>query len=233
MSKEINIYVPLDVLLDTRIAVISMMDENKAIDILRNGYHNRRSDIFKDIDKDEFDALYSKRDINVLLRSQCTNAVLFLSELITELQLKVSVTPQYEKVSLYINTYPYVLDEETVENITGAISFWIKDLCKIGTIHLSDEELTPEYIKDRFNILFMYHYANWLEVNTDNFSKTSINDCTLYVPAISFEHDLTDELIQNLTKMSMHPIQAVRVLLAPFVKVDPIDVSVFSVLNKC
>lgn len=231
MSKTVTILVPLDVILDTRIATVALMDEDKAVEILKNGYHKRRSDFFKGIDKKEFDERYKRRNEETLSRAQCTNIIYVLRDMVKLLIHQAMTTPYHNKVKLVINLYPYQLNKDTADIILAAISKWMIDLCEIESIYIRDEDLTPDFIKGRYDILFMYHYAHWLEQNTENFKKTSINDCNLYVPAISFETDLTDEMINKIKKESMHPLDAIKLLAAPFINIEPIDVSAFSVME--
>lgn len=230
-NKSVNILIPLDVLLDTRIATIALMDEDKAINLLQNGYHNRRSDLFLGIDKNEFLEKYSQRDELTLAKSQCTGIRFVLEDMIDTLHMQSETTPYHDKISITINTYPYKIKFDTLNLIIKAISGWLKFKGEIRTVYLSDEDLTPELIKSSYDILFMYHYAQWLETQVKNFENTSINNCNLYVPAISFEHDLNDKFLESIVDEGMHPLEALKFLLAPFINLEPIDVEVFSVLN--
>lgn len=231
MSETINILIPLDVILDTRIATIALMNETKAIEILKSGYHKRRSDFFKGIDKKEFDLKYSQRNEATLAKAQCTNIVYVLKDMIEQFLNQAISSHKQSKIIVTINTYPYEIAKESRSLILSAISVWLGEMCELSSIHISDKDLSPDFIKNRYDVLFMYHYAHWLEYHTENFKKTSINTSNLYVPAISFEQDITDQVIEKLKKESMHPLEALKLLTAPFVNIEPIDVSAFSVIS--
>ena len=231
-EKVFNILVPLDVILDTVIATVFRIDQNKAYELLKNGYHNRRSDFFSGIDKKEFDALYASRDINTLLRSQLTNIFVVINDIILSVAQKSIHEPYVEKSIVTINTYPYKLTSEQKKLFVDAVFYKIGRLCSVNLEYISDEELTPSFIKDRYNVFFMYKYDHWLELHTKEFEKIRIPEVQLFAPAISFTHDLTDELLRDLlNENKTHPFKQLKFALAPFVDLQLLDVNVFSVYN--
>lgn len=229
--NTVKILVPLDVLLDTRIATVARIDNDLATTVLKNGYHTRRSDFYDGVDKKQFDDLYAKRDLLTLNNAQCTNIIKLLKSLTQTLFNQAVETPYVGRIQLIINLHPYTLEDTTKKLIIAAISEWVDDICEVSSTYITEEELSPEVIKGTYDILFMYHYGRWLELHTKQFETTPINSVTLYVPAISFENNLDDATMEKIAKDSMHPIMAIKLLCAPFIKLEPIDVSAFSIFE--
>jgi len=231
-NQKVGILIPIDVLLDTRIATIAKIDEQKALDLLNQGYHERRSDFFPGIDKTRFEEEYQKRDTSTLARAQCTNAVLFLKELVLTLTKQAVNTPFLSSVEVTINLHPYTLEESVIKGLVTAVSFWIDSLAIVKCASISNEDLTPNLISESFDILFMYEYASWLELQTKNFETKPIPSVNLYVPAISFTSELTEAIVQKVKEdTKMHPLEATKFLLAPFINLEPLDAKLFSVLS--
>lgn len=230
IKEEVNILVPLDVFLDTRIATVARLDAQKATELLMHGYHERRSDFYPGIDKKAFDALYESRDLKTLLYAQCTNIFIILRDLLASLVYTSSTTPYFKKISVLVNLTPYEIIEPELTLILKAIGAWLTPMAEISAIRLSDKELTPQYVKEHFNVLFRYEYSDWLEMHTEDFEHSPIPEVDLYVPAISFTHDLTDSLLKELkSKRGTHPIDDLKFAMAPFINLQPLDVSAFSV----
>ena len=232
MNKTARILISLDALLDTRIGTIARMDQNLALRVLSQGYHVRKSDFFPGVDKQLFDEMYAKRDLETLRISQCTNIVLVIKDFVTSIITSAINTPYIDDCEIVINTYPYDIDEQTIKLIKQALMFWVNRFATIDHVHLSDEELTPSLIKDNYDVLYMYSYEHWLDCQTNNFEKTQITRVDLYVPAISFNHDLTDKMIKDIKdETGQHPFEHLKFAMAPFVNMKPIDVSAFSIFN--
>lgn len=231
-KKIINILIPLDVILDTVIATIARIDNTVALDLLKTNYHKRKCDFFPNIDKKEFDRLYAARDLETLSKSQLTNVFYVIKDILIAIIQKSIKTPFVEDSLITINTYPYNLDPTQARLFADAVFYRIGKLCPVVTESISDENLTPQFIKGRFDILFMYKYDHWLEMHTKDFEKIQIPEVELYVPAISFTHNLTDELLKDLLRENKtHPIDQLRFALAPFINLQPLDASVFSVYH--
>lgn len=232
MSRTARILISLDVLLDTRIATVARMDQEKAVEILNGNYHQRKSDFFDGIDKAQFDLMYDQRDLETLLISQCTNIVLILKNFVSSIIDTAINTPYIDDCNITINTYPYDIDDKTITTIKQAVMHWVDRFATVDHVHLSDENLTPSYIKDNYDVLYMYQYDKWLETQTSNFEKTQIPRVDLYVPAISLNHDLTDKMIRDIKEETgQHPFDHLKFGLAPFINIKPIDVSAFSIFN--
>ena len=82
-DKVSRILISLDCILDTRLAVIMDINPSLVDKVLVNkdfNYHERLSDEFPDVDKSDFNARYSNRDITILAQSRVTNIFNFLIE---------------------------------------------------------------------------------------------------------------------------------------------------------
>lgn len=232
MDKFINILLPIDVLYDTRLGTLYQMDPQLADRVVVDNYHKRKSDFFKGVDKSVFDKAYENRNQKTLYDSYITNVCHFLSQIVSTLYVENTTnTPYSIKVNITLNTYPYNITDQSAQMICKMLALKVGLGVNVDWVYISQKELTPSFIKSRYQILFMYHYDTWLEEHTDEFEKVSINSVILYVPAISFVKDITDEDLIRFARTKTNPIHELKVLCAPFVRLEPIDVKIFSLVG--
>lgn len=228
-STEVKILMDLDAILDTRIATVARIDEDLATKLLVGDYHKRRSDFLTGVNKEEFDLAYSKRDRTTLNMSQCTNMLIVLKDMLLSLLSTGLATPYITYVTVDVNFYPYDLKDDEIDLILKAISSWIPKLASLHGVNLSEDKITPDFIKNNYDVIIKYHYDTWLEINTKGFEKTLVPEVDLYVPAISFTTDLTDEVLRDIyEETGKHPMDMLKFGLAPFINLQPLDVSAFS-----
>ena len=252
-AKIEGIYVPLDVLLDTRIGTVARhFGDAVAIEVLENGYHSREDDNYPavlkalelkaqeagtEVDVDTFKRLYSARDVETLKLSTLTNSVELIAKTIIAVLERAIESPYSTKFKVTVNTYPYELSAEEMTQISAVIAGKLSDLVSAGvpieieTTAIPLSALTPSFCKDRFVALIMYEYAEWVELQHKGLIKLPIPEITLITPAIYHEKTPTlTELRESIEQLS-HPMHVMYEALKPYVRLDLIDVSYFSLVT--
>ena len=192
-SKELRIIVNLDSLFDTRLGTIVRINPTWVGPLIKGGYHSRihnhLSLINKDIDNDIVTEVFNNRDVDTLKVSKATNIVNLLEIKIREHLMLMESTPHKKDIVIIINTYPYNLTTETVRNIIGTLSdIW--NTKNIRRIHISDKDLTPEFLTKKYNRLITHDLDSWLVPNVKKLEITPIPLFNLTVP--TFINDIIE-----------------------------------------
>jgi hypothetical protein len=231
-DKREGIYVPLDVLLDTRLGTLALIDPELPAKALANNYHHRRDDNFPGIDSEKFKEAYKQRTWETLANSTITNAVMFIKHLASLMNEQAVSRPYHDGVKITINTYPYILTTEERVGIQAAVSFWLGGTAPVDVINIPLHELTPSFCKARFSLMFMYDYEEWMEVQANAFQSVRIPDITLFVPALYFNKTPTDSELETVTRDGAHPQMAIEMLASPLVELRLIAVEYFSITRQ-
>ncbi len=236
--KMEGIYVPLDVILDTRIGTLArMLGDDVVVDILQQGYHSRQDDKYPGVDVDAYKRLYSARDLETLKASTLTNAVDLIAKTIIALLEQAMEGPYHIGVRVVVNTYPYHVSAEETASITRVIAGKLKIIAEVGvpieveSIHLPLSALTPSYCKDHFKALLMYEYEEWLGLQHRALMQQAIPEITLITPAIYHEKTPTLSELKETVEEIAHPFYVLFESLKPFISLELIDVSYFSIVN--
>lgn len=226
-----EIYVDLDVLLDTRLGTLARLSKDAAEQTLLNDYHKRTQDIFEGVDMAEYKALYAKRDQVTLEHSLVTGAVPLLRQLVTSIVEQSISNPLHGGVEIVVNLHPYVLTSEEADEIRLVIATWVQGLAKVSTTVLHPEDLTPTHCKARFAMMLLYNVGSWLELHHREFATVQIPEITVFSPALYEVQPTETELVEN-TKEATHPFQAFEWIASPLITLNLIDVKYFSVITK-
>jgi len=227
-----QIYVDLDVLLDTRLGTIARLNEDAAVKTLQSGYHTRVADQFEHVDMDEYKALYAQRDGDTLSKSMLSGAVPFLRDIAEALALQARSRPYHNGGKLIVNTHPYTstLSTSELDEIGRAIAARMDGHAPVELVDISPESLTPYHCKHNFAMMMVYDFGAWMEMHSSAFRTTRLPEVTLYSPRIYHEIPREDEL-QKVTQEIMHPVAATEQLAAPIIALKLIDVKNFSVIT--
>ena len=184
-SKELRIIVNLDSLFDTRLGTIVRINPNWIEPLIQGGYHarihNHLSLINKDIDNDIVTEVFNNRDADTLKVSKSTNIVNLLEIKIREHLMLMESTPHKRDIVIIVNTYPYNLSTEIVRSIIEELS-GIWNTKNIRRIHISDKDLTPEFLIKKYNRLITHDLDSWLVPNVKKLEITPMPLFNLTVP---------------------------------------------------
>lgn len=190
MNAEHGFYVDLDVLFDTRHAVLSAMDEIKADDLFMQGYHRRERDEFPGFDIQEFRKRYKERDKFLLATAKPTGVLMNLSTTINHYASKSLIDGSPGTVTLFVNIYPYVLNDEEINDVVLCIKHLTLNQAGVRVINKNPLEITPAWLKDNVNIFYLYHWNQWLNHQIHNLVKLRLDDTLIVTPRLA---ELTQE----------------------------------------
>lgn len=213
-----GVYIDLDALLDTRLGtIIDNFGQDKAISILSNGYFTRKSNTFEGITLTEFENLYALRTKKVLLNSMVTKVMRLLVDLVATMNKQAITSPLHSGPKVYINIYPYKLNELEVNTILKCVVLSCNKACDVVMINTAPENLTPQYCKNTFAVMFKYDYSEWFEKQAANFDKARCPGLTCFVPAMYFVREPTKEELEKFVKEDMHPLSAIEMASSVFI----------------
>src|SRR5690606_11691311 len=127
LSMKQTILLDLDVLLDTRLATLLLMDRQVMSYFEKpEMYWHRTSDNFEQLTKGkilnaDFEARYAARDVTTLQHSVLTNMVFPLGDLTRRLQGERGTGLDIEEIRVIINCWPYKLSQEERDALADAV----------------------------------------------------------------------------------------------------------------
>ncbi len=218
-----TLLVELDCLLDTRISILSELDDNKLEEVIKQ-YHNRDIDEFPYYSFDRFKELYDNRDKNILKNALVTPIMDLIIEFVNKTLLQIINSPHHFRPKVIINIYPYDLKEEEIKNIISLIVNKTQQRATIEVINKDIKNLTIGYIKNNISIMVMYKYFEWLEYhcNIKAFEKITCPEVTLFGPSIYFKPK------QNNIDIKQDPIKSTEELASPLIGLKLLPISLFS-----
>lgn len=236
-----TIMVDLDTLLDTRLALLFYLDNEAGTlkgftTALRKEYATRTSDQWLEeisqLPKGEWQRLWSTRQTLDLLplgrQTYSIKAILdYINDNVNQ-QIKPTRGDEYD---LLINTYPYRLDDESAELICQMLDEQLVILGDIHTCHMSYDKLTPTYVKDNLDSLWLYDYGKWLDLHmpylVENPRPTIQLMCPKLIKPIPEGEEL-DELEQRILK-ELDPFEVLTGTLSMFISIQFIPTFFYSV----
>lgn len=199
-----NIYIDFDALFDTRITLLSSINEDIAVKVFNNDYDRRTSDIFDIIPYSVFNTYYENRNKNILLYSLPTFIYKVLETITLDFYSNLK-NKEVELQTMYVNTFPYNFNQEELDRFKITFENYIKNVT-VEFISYSDYDLTPS-ILDSYKIgnIVKYNGIDWLEQQNRllNIVDNPMLNKNLYVPAlINFKLNtkITKEIFKTISK---------------------------------
>lgn len=236
------IYVDLDMLLDTRIAVVDQLSTEAAIEILNKGraYRTRNSDqlhlLTEHITEEAYVKAYRKRDRTVLMRSRITPMMFAFAEAIKE-QVDVYLGNTIDRVIVHVNQYPFkLLDNERVAMIE-CIQTYIGFEPEISFIDVPLMDLSLAYLANHgYTGLFLYPFRDWVELHVPNVKEGDklIPQTTLITPRLMISEKIDTTGIEKMHDQdgnTISPEQTVRMALAPAISVQFVDPALICIMD--
>lgn len=226
-----SIYLDLDTILDTVMGTLGKMGPEHAVAALNSGrYHKRMIDEFENIPKQKFKEEYAKRDIDTLKLSVLTNMVFFLRRLIKDSLISAVIHQKVEKMCFTVNVYPYDFsDPDLVEMLIACIRFHTYSTSSVRIVSIPDEELTPEYCVQNFQIMIRYNWVDWLAKHKSFFEKKGIPGMTVVAPEIFYDAVPTHDDIHRLDLKKQNPFKMTEAVTAPLFRLKLMPISLFSI----
>ncbi len=223
-----NIYLTLDSILDTRLGTLAQLDPQYAINALNSGrYRVRMIDEFDGVTKEAFKEAYAKRNIDTIKHSVVSNLVFFLRRLVKDSLLEAVMQQRVERMCFTVNIWPYQFEEGLVEMLIGCIRFHTYSTSSVRIVSIPDEELTPRFCRENFQIMIMYDWVNWCAKHKAVFEKEGMPTVTVVSPELFTDRVPNQDEIDALQLRQQNPFKMTEQICAPMFRLKYMPVSLF------
>lgn len=185
VQKKHGFLVSLDELFDTRLAVLEMMDFEKADELQVSGYFTRERDEFPGVDLYEFRKRYAQRNIAVLANSTMTNLMINLRDIIGSYIVENTYENKEAEVDLVLNTYPYELTKEELNDMVTCIKLHLGNIVPVRVIHQPLKNISSDWLDDNVISFYCYDWNEWLTHHYLEFIKKRLETVVMLCPRIA------------------------------------------------
>lgn len=228
-----DIYVDLDSLFDTRLAILDKIDTKYATLVYGAGFAERVEDAFPNISKEQFKKLFDERDNDILSRSLLTGVVSMVEEHLKETVKTLHKTPGSKEVNVYINCWPYEFDIEGVEMILKPIHEMAQNRANIHAMNKDPRTIPSSFFSNKFAFLVMYDYTRWLFSVLDD-PRTISNPMaktTLIAPKLFLADTFDDKDMQEMLGAgNLDPFREIELVCAPYIGLEFLELPIFSAM---
>lgn len=228
--------IDIDCLYDTRLILLSLIDEDYAKKVLEDGsYFKRQHDSFEVIGYNDFMGLYQQRGDNpeLLRGAPNTNFHLAIQALVRQ---SISIGRRggfYRPVSLVINFFPYRLDKEEVQQVLGVLFEQMAETVEIIGVYIDPDDLTPELAKNQFDYIAMYEGNRWLVHHQDALKDKKYKELFVSLPALYQEKLPEKSYVEEMKKLTGLELFAMtEVAMAPAISLQMIPIELFCIYNE-
>lgn len=236
--KEDNDYylIDIDCLYDTRLIVLSLIDEDYTKKILEDGsYFKRQQDSFEVIEYADFMGMYEQRGENpeILRGAPNTNFHLAIQALVRQ---SISIGRRggfYRPVSLVVNFFPYILDKEEIEQLLGVLFEQMAETVEVSGVFIDPSELTPERAKQQFDYVAMYEGNKWLVQHQEALKDKRYKELFVSLPALYQEKTPDKSYVEEMKKLTGLELFALtEVAMAPAISLQFVPIELFCIYNE-
>lgn len=224
------VYIPLDALVDTRLGLLKLKWPEKFLEVDVDAYRERTTfHVWKlfGVGKDEWEAAWRTRDVDVLLNSAPTELTTRLRILLGHLAVAALTTPVVERPEVVVDVHPYRLTEEERQEIRDAVDELVPEGVKVTIDSIGEDRLTPELASIRFDGLFLYDLVSWIVKQTENLKTKQIPKVVIHYPAVLHEDDVV--VMDHIAQSETNPFDDIRQNCAALFTLSAIDPTMFSI----
>lgn len=231
-----TVYVELDALLDTRLAVVSSIDQEAAVKLVRSPeYFTRDSDDFSaitGIPHEQYLEAWGKRNVDVLKRSLRTGMPTLLQELMTKLEIQEENTPFRQNTDLEVNIWPYTdLNPSEREMLCLSVMAHAGIQTIPRVVCYDPRELTPQRLRHKLSGMIIYNLRDWLQHHMEVFGKVVAPEVAVLTPALynGERVDLTQLANDPDLRTDVSPFALTEVACSEWFQLNYLDVKHFSI----
>lgn len=204
MDEPKGIYVDIDALFDTRFALLSVLSPELARGSFQDKYFTRKQDSFGFIPNRLFRQFYKKRNRDLLKLSRPTSIPTLIAEHIDTVKLTSLVEKVDGEVVVFINIFPYVLNDKEIEELRlSFLPYFVN--CK-NILIMSKPNIRPEWISKNCMMMIKYDGIDWVNRNIANgeLIRHQLMDTILYLPTLmDGKEELTEEDFEQVAKLAL------------------------------
>ena len=237
------ILIDIDVLLDTRLATLLLIDDEWVGKVIDNGYRARESDVWSKlapgIDQEEYDNLYKNRDVNTLALSRLTSFMPVLLDIVKQYEYTLTLEPDtLREAFIVINTHPYELEESNLADIVFAVKEYIGEMVQVKITHEPFERLSVPYMVDTgYTQYITYNFTEWCEHHFGNGydleKPVELPHFSIVAPKV-FKREISEEHQEELEQYEMtdeDPYGLLQMLFASTFELTFMPVEAYSLIS--
>lgn len=237
--------VPVDALLDTHMGTVYRLSPDTVTKLVKCNYHNRDYnhpwDYTDAFNRREFLTAWDGRDIDTLKVSVITKMPELIKSSIVKKEIESLTTVKYGKISVKINSYPYLLKLEAMNELSSILSELLDKKASIEIISVPFNKVSPSYIKrEAINTFVILDINEWLNDHYLELVKTPIPDVECIAPMLA--EDYRNRLLNAMRAGKINedianavdPFKAVEIGLSYLIRLSflPVEIFSFPVLRK-
>lgn len=234
-----GIYFSLDEMFDTRLPILYKYfpEHKKWLDefVSSGKYHTRLDEDYGPITRIMFEEAYAKRDADILPSCIITPNVQFIAALNVEFNQEVINEPFRKKPSIFINTFPYKLEQWEIADIGSSFVDLIKGdyiVPDVTMFYKDPATFSLDYVDETFSVMFMYEYDKWLEAMSPQFATKLITAVKLVGPALMRNYKSDSPEVQEYIKENkINPLAALIKTAASIITLELQDAEWFSFIG--
>ena len=236
MNRVLSVFTELDSVYDSRRGILQWLmtegiaDENQRkakgdkdweLHVQKN-YENRRMDTFEypafKITKQSFERAYAERSISHWLMYYPSNLLKRLVKVIIDLEGLVDKPIDIKGVDLFVNIFPYALDQELQDKFVAYAQHALGNIVKVKVLNVDTRKADSTFYK-QFSYVFKYDFllSEHSGPTMDTLKSSPIPETTFVVP------DILVKEVEGLQGSISDRIFAMSVLLAPSLRLVPIS----------
>lgn len=202
MTKDINVYIPLDSLFDYRQGLVTKLITNEQDSLAKrlvdglNLWEEHFAKAYTERTMDDYDVpalgltnakfkeAYEQRDVNDFRFYSPSNLSKALLSVVMALEMEYDRLPDIRAFKLTVNTFPYELDDELSEVLLESLNVRFGGKHEITLMSRDDRKATPSYYRSfthvfKYDLLLGDYKPFW-----DNLRKEVIPDVVFFVPSL-------------------------------------------------
>jgi hypothetical protein len=224
MAMKKKVYLEMDCLLDTRLGTAIHMSNELGYAVSKNPmYYLRENDDLQRLHpklkgwKD-----HQKKNLDAVLRcSAVTRLPSFLAEMIHSFLEKNKGTPHdIDEVSLVVNVYPYVMDDEEKQELSIVLNEVFRSSIEIEIVRFNHTELTPEIIAAEYSALIMYDPTPWINYHEKALQTRCLVAIRLSCPKLGHLRKLSTKEEATFKENGMSVYEVFTFLFEPVLAVE-------------
>lgn len=179
-----NYLICLDSLFDTRLGVVTGLGESAIMQLVESDYSKREDDSCLHAIPGYLQA-WATRSITTLMQSHRT---VFVSTVVDLLLADVNdkeIGLPDRKFNLYINTWPYSLDETSKVELVNILTMLLQNRVTVTCRSYSPQMLSPKTIlSNNFTLVALYNFEEWIKLHFEALYSSPLKEVVFVAPML-------------------------------------------------
>lgn len=225
-----GVYIDIDALFDTRLAVLEYVDQELAVHNLKENWISREVDIPRHLPAEIYRNLYRARNIDILALASPTNLIMAAKNWIGQAEAASVVSPRPITTRVFLNFWPYKVTKEEAGKLADMLHGQLGDTVPVTILNVAPEDLTVALCRKYFTCMFKYDWREWLEglAKSKELEKTMMPDVSLFVPKVYHDRLPNEEEKAREREVKLNPFKELELFTGRMVGLEFVDIEFFS-----